>query len=75
MVLQFVWQGCDSLLAAPLGVDLARLADLEKQRGGRGLMRHLSCFFKGPEGVDENDFFKQFTRLEEYVASLRAKTK
>jgi myo-inositol-1-phosphate synthase len=75
MVLQFVWQGCDSLLAAPLGVDLARLADLEKQRGGRGLMRHLSCFFKGPEGVDENDFFKQFTRLEEYVASLRARAK
>jgi myo-inositol-1-phosphate synthase len=75
MVLQFIWQGCDSLLAAPLGVDLARLADLERQRGGRGLMRHLSCFFKGPEGVDENDFFKQFTRLEEYVASLRAKAK
>jgi myo-inositol-1-phosphate synthase len=75
MVLQFTWQGCDSLLAAPLGVDLARLADLEKQRGGKGLMRHLSCFFKGPEGVDENNFFKQFTRLEEYVASLRAKAK
>ncbi|MDR3623016.1 MAG: inositol-3-phosphate synthase [Paludisphaera borealis] len=75
MVLQFIWQGCDSLLAAPLGVDLARLADLEKQRGGKGLMRHLSCFFKGPEGDDENDFFKQYARLEEYVASLRAKAK
>ena len=41
----------------------------------RGLMRHLSCFFKGPEGDAENDFFKQFTRLEEYVASLRARAK
>ena len=34
MILQFTWQGCDSLLAAPLVIDLARLADLEKQRGG-----------------------------------------
>ena len=37
MTLQFTWQGCDSLLAAPLAIDLARLADLEKRRGGRGL--------------------------------------
>jgi myo-inositol-1-phosphate synthase len=75
MALQFTWQGCDSLLAAPLGVDLARLADLEKRRGGKGLMRHLSCFFKGPEGDDQNDFFKQYARLEEYVASARSKAK
>ena len=37
MTLQFTWQGCDSLLAAPLAIDLARLADLEKRRGGTGL--------------------------------------
>ena len=72
MTLQFTWQGCDSLLAAPLAIDLARLADLEKQRGGRGLMEHLSSFFKSPEGVAENDFFRQFTWLEEYAAKLRA---
>jgi myo-inositol-1-phosphate synthase len=69
MTLQFTWQGCDSLLAAPLAIDLARLADLEKRRGGRGLMRHLASFFKGPEGVDENDFFRQFELLAEYVAA------
>jgi myo-inositol-1-phosphate synthase len=63
MTLQFIWQGCDSVLAAPLAIDLARLADLEKRRGGRGLMRHLACFFKSPEGVEENDFFKQFDHL------------
>ncbi|WP_165247496.1 inositol-3-phosphate synthase [Paludisphaera soli] len=72
MALQFTWQGCDSLLAAPLGVDIARLADVEKQRGGKGLMKHLSCFFKGPEGDPENDFFKQFARLEAYVAAAKA---
>jgi myo-inositol-1-phosphate synthase len=69
MTLQFTWQGCDSLLAAPLAIDLARLADLEKSRGGKGPMRHLACFFKSPEGVDENDFFKQFDRLVDHVAS------
>ena len=67
MTLQFTWQGCDSLLAAPLAIDLARLADLEKQRGGKGLMRHLACFFKSPEGVEENDFFRQFEALRDYL--------
>jgi myo-inositol-1-phosphate synthase len=71
MTMQFTWQGCDSLLAAPLAIDLARLADFEKRRGGAGLMRHLACFFKGPEGVDEDDFFRQFTMLTDYVARAR----
>jgi myo-inositol-1-phosphate synthase len=67
MTLQFTWQGCDSVLAAPLAIDLARLADLEKRRGGRGLLRHLASFFKSPEGVEENDFFRQFELLESFV--------
>ena len=71
MTLQFTWQGCDSLLAAPLAIDWARLTEFEKRRGGKGLMRHLASFFKGPEGVEENDFFKQFGMLEEYVAKAR----
>ena len=62
MILQFTWQGCDSLLAAPLVIDLARLADLEKRRGGRGLMRHLACFFKSPVGVEEHDFLQAVRR-------------
>ena len=35
-------------------------------------MRHLACFFKSPEGVEENDFFKQFELLAEYVAGAKA---
>ncbi len=72
MALQFTWQGCDSLLAAPLAIDLARLVDLEKQRGGRGLMKHLACFFKSPEGIEENDFFKQFELLLDHVKTKHA---
>jgi myo-inositol-1-phosphate synthase len=67
MMMQFTWQGCDSVLAAPLVLDLARLALLAGRRGESGVLRHLACFFKSPLGVDEHDFFKQFTLLEEYV--------
>jgi myo-inositol-1-phosphate synthase len=67
MILQFTWQGCDSLLAAPLVIDLARLAFLEWSRGGQGLMRHLACFFKRPLGVETHNLFEQWRMLEEYL--------
>jgi myo-inositol-1-phosphate synthase len=67
MALQFTWQGCDSLLAAPLILDLARLALLSQRRAEVGVLRHLACFFKNPMGVEEHDFFKQWNLLEEYL--------
>jgi myo-inositol-1-phosphate synthase len=70
MSMQFTWQGCDSILAAPLVLDLARLALLSQRRGEVGLLRHLACFFKNPMGVEEHDFFKQFAMLQEYVQGL-----
>jgi myo-inositol-1-phosphate synthase len=71
MILQFTWQGCDSLLAAPLVIDLARLAILEWTHGGHGLMRHLACFFKRPLGVETHNLFEQWRMLEEYVERVR----
>jgi myo-inositol-1-phosphate synthase len=70
MALQFTWQGCDSILAAPLVVDVARLALLAQRRGEIGVLRHLACFFKSPMGVAEHDFGKQFAMLEEYAARV-----
>ncbi len=67
MIMQFVWQGCDSLLAAPLVIDLARLTIFEHSRGGRGLMRHLACFFKRPLGVETHNLFEQWKLLAEYA--------
>lgn len=67
MILQFTWQGCDSLLAAPLVLDLARLTLLGNSRGEHGLMRHLASFFKRPMGVDTHDFFEQWRLLDEYI--------
>jgi myo-inositol-1-phosphate synthase len=69
MTMQFTWQGCDSILAAPLVLDLARLTLLSQRRGEVGCLTHLASFFKGPMGVTEHDFFKQFEMLEQYVAA------
>jgi myo-inositol-1-phosphate synthase len=70
MIMQFTWQGCDSVLAGPLVLDLARLALFAQRRGERGVMPQLACFFKNPMGVQEHDFFKQFDMLEAYVKSV-----
>jgi myo-inositol-1-phosphate synthase len=71
MIMQVIWQGCDSLLAGPLVLDLARLSLLAQRRGEVGVLRHLACFFKNPQGVNVHDFFKQFTMLEEYIAAVK----
>ncbi len=70
MSLQFTWQGSDSILAAPLIIDLTRLAALECRAGRGGPMHHLACFFKDPIGVNEYDLFGQWQRLTRYVARL-----
>jgi myo-inositol-1-phosphate synthase len=67
MTLQFTWQGSDSILAAPLVIDVARLALLAQRRGESGVMHHTASFFKSPMNVDEHDFSKQFQLLEEYT--------
>ena len=63
MTLQFTWQGCDSLLAAPLAIDLARLADLEKRRGGTGRCATSPVSSRARRASRRHDFFKQFDRL------------
>jgi myo-inositol-1-phosphate synthase len=73
MTLQFIWQGCDSILAGPLVLDLARLALLAQRRGESGILTHLACFFKNPTGVAFHDFFKQFALLEAYARAATLK--
>lgn len=71
MTMQFTWQGCDSLLAAPLVLDLARFAELAHRTGFAGPMTHLACFFKAPYGVAEHNLQRQFDGLVEYAKSLK----
>lgn len=70
MSLQFVWQGYDSLLAAPLVLDLVRLAELAMRRGEAGLMPHLASFFKAPIGVEQYALQDQFHLLTDYAEKL-----
>jgi myo-inositol-1-phosphate synthase len=71
MSLQFTWQGCDSALAAPLVLDLVRLAAFARARGESGALDHLACFFKDPYGVDVHAFHEQFALLRAYAARSR----
>ncbi len=72
MSLQFVWQGYDSMLAAPLVLDMIRLAELAKRRGEGGLMVNLACFFKTPMGVETHALHEQFRFLTDYVDGIKA---
>jgi myo-inositol-1-phosphate synthase len=67
MTMQFIWQGCDSILAAPLVLDLARFTELARRRGHVGPMPFLASFFKSPYGVSEQAFDRQFAMLERWA--------
>jgi myo-inositol-1-phosphate synthase len=71
MILQFTWQGCDSILAAPLAIDLVRFTELAYRGGDRGLLTFLASFFKSPIGIAENDFVRQFQLLEQWAAKQK----
>ncbi|MCR9246198.1 MAG: inositol-3-phosphate synthase [bacterium] len=72
MILQFIWQGCDAILAAPLVLDLVRFAELAARRGETGAMTHLASFFKQPVDVAEQDLHSQWHALTEYLDRVRA---
>ena len=70
MTMQVTWQGCDSALAAPLVIDLARLADREKRAGGSGVMSFLSSFFKSPMGTELAEFAAQNLVLADWAKKM-----
>ncbi len=67
MILQLVWQGCDSILAAPLVLDLVRFTEAARRRGQSGLLSFLASFFKSPLGVSEHRFDRQCQMLEQWA--------
>lgn len=73
MILQFIWQGCDSMLAAPLALDLIRLTDYAQRQGEAGSLKHLNCFFKNPHQNETHDFWRQWAVLCEYVRTAAAR--
>ncbi len=67
MTFQFTWQGCDSLLAAPLVLDLARFVTVARQRGETGPLTFLSSFFKSPLGAKTYGFSEQNEMLVQWA--------
>ena len=67
MTLQFTWQGCDSILAAPLVLDLVRLVERAWRGGERGVLPWLACFFKSPQGIADQSFAAQVALLHDWV--------
>jgi len=67
----------DSILAAPLVIDIVRLLDCAEANGERGIQRQLSVFFKAPYAAEGetpvHDLFKQQAMLEEWVARTTAR--
>ncbi|MEX2138357.1 MAG: inositol-3-phosphate synthase [Pirellulales bacterium] len=74
MTFQFIWQGCDSLLAAPLVLDLVRLTERSWRNGDTGVLTFLAPFFKSPLGTDEHDFGLQFQMLEAWIAAVERRS-
>ncbi|WP_242392466.1 inositol-3-phosphate synthase [Anaeromyxobacter oryzisoli] len=63
----------DSILAAPLAMDLALLADLGQRAGGKGPQEWLSFFFKSPvtaSGKPVHDLFQQQAILHAQLAKF-----
>jgi myo-inositol-1-phosphate synthase len=67
MRLQFTWEGCDSALAAPLVLDLARLGALALQRRVAGVVPELAFFFKDPAGTSEHALDRQYELLRRWA--------
>ncbi|MCZ6665790.1 MAG: inositol-3-phosphate synthase, partial [Gammaproteobacteria bacterium] len=64
----------DSILAAPIVLDLALFMDLAKRAGLAGVQEWLSFYFKSPQNtpghVPEHDLFIQHTRLKNTLRVL-----
>ncbi|HEY1274805.1 MAG TPA: inositol-3-phosphate synthase [Thermoleophilaceae bacterium] len=67
MSMRIDWQGKDSILAAPLIVDIVRLLDLARRQGCSGVQQQLGCFFKAPYQSAEHNFFRQYETLVAYL--------
>jgi myo-inositol-1-phosphate synthase len=71
MILQTTWQGCDSALAAPLVLDLARLAARAQERGLSGPLSELGFYFKDPVGEGPSSLAEQYAELKRFAGLLR----
>ncbi|WP_249998121.1 inositol-3-phosphate synthase [Actinoplanes sp. M2I2] len=72
MRMEFSWHGCDSALAAPLILDLARLTSAAHAAGRGGPLAELAFFFKDPIGEVPHALPDQWAALVAFVRGLHA---
>jgi myo-inositol-1-phosphate synthase len=72
LTLQTTWSAYDSMLAAPMVLDLARLMALADASGEEGHLGALGFFFKDPWGSDEHSFAAQTSNLVEWATTASA---
>lgn len=70
MILQTIWQGVDSSLAAPLVLDLARLLARADERELTGPRPELGFYFKDPDG-GSSALPEQYAALLAFAERLR----
>jgi myo-inositol-1-phosphate synthase len=70
MRMEFTWHGCDSALAAPLVLDLARLTAAAHAAGRVGPLRELAFFFKDPLGTVPHALADQWAMLVRFAREL-----
>lgn len=70
MRMEFTWHGCDSALAAPLVLDLARLTAAAHRTGRTGPVNELAFFFKDPLGDVPHSLAGQWQLLCDLVTAL-----
>ncbi|GAA3337390.1 inositol-3-phosphate synthase [Amorphoplanes nipponensis] len=70
MRMEFTWHGCDSALAAPLVLDLARLTAAAHRAGHAGPLTELGFFFKDPLGAGPSALAEQWAALAAFTAGL-----
>jgi myo-inositol-1-phosphate synthase len=67
MALQFTWHGIDSILAAPVVIDIARSLMYAKSRGEFGAIHELAFFFKHPIDDIIGNTFRQYEIYMDWV--------
>jgi myo-inositol-1-phosphate synthase len=70
MRMEFTWHGCDSALAAPLVLDLARLTAAAHGAGRTGALPELAFFFKDPIGDVPHALAEQWDLLVRFARGL-----
>jgi myo-inositol-1-phosphate synthase len=73
MRMEFTWHGCDSALAAPLVLDLARLTAAAHRTGQVGPLGALAFFFKDPLAASDHGLAHQWGDLQRFVAELESR--